>query len=291
MNGLLKRDHTISEAAIQIGEAALFGMLCEISAAPSPGLVSPFSQGAHTDMDYYTFLRSTSAIAGTMSLCAQIGIDNEKGHISKLREAGIEAEKKMFAATHGVNTQKGVIFLGGITCCAAGCSIREGKAADRHNISKFCSSICEGIVEKELGSIDRHKKMTNGERIYSELGITGIRGEAEKGLPTVMDYGLPYYEDAIKEGLGINDSLVHALIAIMSVVYDTAVINRCGMEGIHIMHNEAKRALDLGGMKSREGRDCIVRMDKLFKEANISPGGAADLLAVTAMIHEMEKIN
>ena len=35
--------------------------------------------------------------------------------------------------------------------------------------------------------LDKKKELTNGERMYLQYGITGIRGEAEKGYPVVFE--------------------------------------------------------------------------------------------------------
>lgn len=293
------QEEDVEKKASRIAEAALLGMLYEISAFPSPGLVSPFSNGAHKDMDYFTFLKSTAAISSVMRDCAIIGITKEEALLAKIRKIGLTAEKRMFAVTEGVNTQKGLLFLAGVVCCAAGSCIREGKIVDRKNISDCCKDICKGIVENELHGMKQLKKthssvkathLSNGEKLFLNHGALGVRGEAAGGLPTVIETGLPYLEIALKAGLSINDALVNSLIGIMSVLEDTTVLNRAGMEGIRIMHSVAKEALDLGGMNSMEGRAFIETMDQKFIQNNISPGGAADLLAVTVMIYELEKI-
>lgn len=282
-------EYKLTGEAFRIGEAALLGMLYEVSTSPSPGLVSPYSSGAHKDMDFFTFLKSSSSIAYSMYLCAQAGIDNPKGDILKLlRKIGISAEKEMLKATGGVNTQKGLLFLLGILCASSGRCISRGLLLNRLNISNLCGEICSGIVELELKEIKADKKLSNGERLYIENGITGIRGEMEKGIPTVINFGLPAYEDALKSGLSTSEALCHSLISIMRVVEDTTVINRCGMEALLYMRDCAKRAMEIGGMKSIEGREYIKSLDNDFIKRNISPGGAADLLAATVMIYQLE---
>lgn len=282
-------EYKLTREAFRIGEAALLGMLYEVSASPSPGLVSPYSNGAHKDMDFFTFLKSSSSIAYSMYLCAQTGIDNPKWDILKhLRKIGIDAEDNMLKATGGVNTQKGLLFLLGILCAASGRCIKRKLILNRLNISNLCSEICLGIVEKELRGIKADKELSNGERLYIENGITGIRGEVERGIPTVINFGIPAYEDALKGGLITSEALCHSLIAIMEAVEDTTVINRCGMGGLLYMRSCAKRAMELGGMKSIEGREYITALNNDFIKRNISPGGAADLLAATVMIYELE---
>lgn len=279
----------ISTVALKIGEAATLGMLFEAAASPSLGLVSPYSNGCHKDMDYFTFLRSTSSIAGIMPIFAQIGIDYEKDLLSKLRAVGIYGEKNMFNSTKGVNTHRGALFLLGITSSAAGRCFNLSVDINRQNIAEQCRIIANNIVERELESIKEDRNLTNGERIYKKYGIKGIRGEIQNGLPSVINMGLPMYEEAKKFKLSESDCLVYSLLGIMSCAEDTTVINRCGMEVYIKMKEMAKRAIELGGMKTNEGNKYVQKMDRLFIDNNISPGGAADLLAATVMIYNLEK--
>lgn len=292
---MLNRD----DLSKRISEAAILSMLYEISTYPSPGLVSPNSSGAHSDMDYFTFLRSTSAISTAMLECALVGVNEESDYLNKLRKIGIEAEKRMFKITEGVNTQKGLLFLLGIVCCAAGICVRLNMKITRETISKYCIKICEGIVHVELHKLKKTEdicdsniktNVSNGQRLYIKNGIKGIRGEVELGVPTVINAGLPYYEKALESGLQTREALAHSLIGIMSVIEDTTVLNRCGDEGLKMMRDLSAEALSLGGMLTENGSDFIHNMDKIFTERNISPGGAADLLAITAMIYELEKM-
>lgn len=279
----------LSEKAIKIGEIALCSMLYEVSVSPSPGLVSPISRGAHEDMDFFTFLKSTSSIAYYLPLFVQIGIDYDNDILKRIRKIGVKAENNMFKATCGVNTQKGLLFLIGIICASAGVCVKKGVTLNRFNISKECSYICKDIVKNELINVDKSKKLTNGESIFLKYGIQGIRGEVERGIPTVLEYGLPALEDALNQNLHIKDALSHSLINIMTAVEDTTVINRCGISGLERMRNLAKEAVRLGGMKTKDGRDYIKYMEDVFVRENISPGGAADILAVTLFIYELEK--
>lgn len=284
----VNKGYEISPLAFKIGEAAISGMLYEASCSPTPGLVSPSSNGVHRDMNFFTFLRSTAAIAYAMYICAQIGIDYETDVLKKIRSVGINAEKEMLKATSGVNTQSGLLFVGGIVCASAGECIHKGIEVNRYNISKECKLIGAGIVKRELNNIDKNKKPTNGELIYLKYGITGIRGEIENGLPCVIDIGLPLYEEGIKRNIGVNKALVHSLIGIMTVIDDTVVINKTDLLGLQFMREEARNAMELGGMLTTQGEAYIKSMESKFEEKNISPGGAADLLAISVMIYELE---
>lgn len=281
---------SISAAAFKIGECAITGMLYEAGAAPKPGLVTPCSKGIHNDMDYFTFLKSTSSIAYSMYLCAQIGIDYKTDLLRKIRSVGIAAEKNMFRATGGINTQKGLLFASGVVCAAAGNVLRDNEKLSRYIISRQCSIICEGLVDRELSVLSYKPGLSNGEKLFISYGVKGIRGEAEKGFLSVIEVGLPIYESALKTGVHESKALTQCLLGLMTVVEDTVVINKKGLEGLDYMRKEAGKALALGGMLTTEGEAFVRKMEKGFLNIGISPGGAADLLALTVMIHELEKI-
>ena len=91
-----------------------------------------------------------------------------------------------------------------------------------------------------------------------------------------------------KKLLPINDILVHVLMYLMSDVEDTNVIGRHNLETLRYVQDSAKKALDLGGMLTKKGKDYIYAMDNDFIRKGISPGGSADLLAVTVMMYLLE---
>lgn len=283
-------DLSINDFTYTVGQVLTEGMLLEVISHPSPGLVSPFSNGSHEDMDYNTFLKSTAALSKYMPYFVQIGIEYEDDLLRRIRKIGVLAEKDMFDATDGVNTQKGLIFLCGLIGVSAGRCKRLNISLDRNNISNLIKEITKGIVERELKKIDCSKGLSNGERLYLKYGVEGIRGEVERGLITVIKYGLPKFEESIKRGLSLNDALVNSLIFIISKTEDTTVLNRKGLSGLNLTKSIAKNVIYLGGMETKLGREYINYTDKLFIKNNISPGGAADLVAATYIIYKLEKL-
>ena len=115
-----------------------------------------------------------------------------------------------------------------------------------------------------------------------------MRGEVEAGFPTVSAHGLPALRAALAAGHGLNRSLIHALIALIAGAEDTTVLWRGGVEALAFMKDEAARILALGGALTDAGFAAIERFDAACVARNLSPGGAADLLAVTAASHLLE---
>ncbi|GAA0179637.1 triphosphoribosyl-dephospho-CoA synthase CitG [Clostridium sediminicola] len=271
-------------------------VLYEVSASPKPGLVDRYNSGAHNDMDYFTFLRSSSAIISEFKSMAAVGtlIEDKqlKDVLEMIRPIGIKAEKKMFQATSGVNTHKGIIFSIGVICVAAGFAMK--KTGDHiikaEVICDIVKRITSGICERELTNIEDKVQLSNGEKLYKKYELKGIRGEVESGFETVMTKGLPILRKDIEKG-NLNDILVQALLNIMTVSEDTNIVWRHDKYTLNYVKEYSKIVLENGGMFSDKGKRNVIDMDKAFIEKNISPGGSADLLAVTIMLALLEGMN
>ncbi len=275
-----------------IGETARKAVLFETVAFPKPGLVDPLSRGAHGDMDCFTFLASSAALAPVWERFARLGFrfggDDPAGLLPSLREEGIRAERMMFSATGGINTHKGLIFSLGILCASAGMIASEGIPLSPEVCASRGAAIVRGITGRDFASLKGTadgRPLTAGERFYLSDGVTGIRGEAERGFPSVTGTGLPALRSSLAKGLSLNDAMVDGLLALMTVVEDTNILSRGGREGERIVRENAVYALELGGMGSKEGKEAVREMNGLFTRCNLSPGGSADLLAVTVFLH------
>lgn len=279
------------EAVWEVGARAVEAMLMEAACTPAPGLVDRRNAGAHQDMDYFLFLKSSSALAGTMFRCAAAGWSHDGSGpalLPVLRRIGADGEAKMFRATAAVNTQKGLLFLQGVLAAAAAGVLRDSRRPAASSVCQRVAAICQGLVERELEPLRRmplSRKATAGEKLFLEYGVTGIRGEMEAGLPNIANLALPCFRDALSAGLSLNDALVQALLALMTVAEDTTVLNRHGPDVLREVQALAGSILSGGGMLTESGRREIAGLDQLFIARRISPGGAADLLAATYFIH------
>lgn len=75
----------------------------------------------------------------------------------------------------------------------------------------------------------------------------------------------------------------------MSHVDDTNVLIRTGAIELAYEKAEAMRILELGGALTDEGMAALVEANRDFIHRNISPGGCADLLAVTIFLWNLEQ--
>lgn len=244
----------------------------EISLTPKPGLVDQKSNGAHRDMDYPLFLKSIDAISPWFSTFYQCGLDNGQSSpvelLSLLRPAGLACEQAMYEATSGVNTHKGGIFSLGLLCCAAGHLAAQNTPLTAESVCRRVSLMCKGMVSREL---DQQQPRTAGARIYKQHGLTGARGEAERGFLLVRRYlhahaGGPFVSER---------RLHHFLLFLMANNVDTNLVSRGGIEGLSYTQRYARQLL-----KRNWGVTDLLEMDNQLICRNLSPGGSADLLSV-----------
>ncbi|MNW35878.1 2-(5''-triphosphoribosyl)-3'-dephosphocoenzyme-A synthase [compost metagenome] len=277
----------LNEVSFTISSFALQAILYEVSCFPSPGLVSPVSNGAHKDMDYFTFMDSTAVLSKYLTLFVQQGYSNQayQDIFNNIRAIGIEAEKDMFKKTKGINTHKGMLFLMGVACAAAGKAVYEKKAFGE--VRNIITKMTEGLVENELLTLVNKPELSHGEKIYLKYKNEGIRGEVERGIPTVFQYSLELFKQ--NADLSLNDRLVHTLIGIMATCNDTTIIHRHNVDTLESVKEKARCIIEMGGMKSAQGRSQIEKMCQEFIAENISPGGSADLLGLTVFLYLVEQ--
>lgn len=277
-----------------IGDIAQEAMIFEVSATPKPGLVDRVSSGAHRDMDFFTFLTSAAALRSSFETFARIGAERATEPVENLlpflQEAGIVAEQRMFAATHGVNTHKGMIFSLGLLAGAAGWASRRAEGLGAEHLCALVASMCHGLTDAAYRHVaDKPAaRRTKGEAMFLRYGVTGVRGEAESGFLTVRQHGLPVYRRRRREGASVNDVLCDTLLHLVAVDMDTNILGRHGMEALRYAQAAAKSVLRLGGMRTPAGRHALEALDEDFIARWISPGGSADLIAVTHFLYEVE---
>lgn len=271
------------ELAYDISQLGLKAILSEVSTMPSFGLVSPGTMGSHKDMDYYTFMDSSFAIVPYLKEMAVTGYSyhEAKDIFQAIRFIGIECEKAMFAATKGVNTHKGMIFLVGITIAAAMKTIYQGGSFE--TTAEIIKEMCENILD-DFKEIKYKTNLTHGERLFKDHGFEGIRGEVKKGLPVVFKEVLPEYLKSELEG---HDLYAHTLLELIATVEDSTIVHRQNIGKLREIQGKAKSILEIGGLSSVEGREAALKFEQQCIKDNVSPGGSADLLALVIFLGEI----
>lgn len=279
--------------AAKIGARAVEAMLYEVSATPKPGLVDRVNNGAHRDMDFFTFMSSAAALRGSFDEFAALGVrwadQPIKAVLPALQAAGVQAEQQMFAFTRGINTHKGMIFSLGLLTSCAGRLWTRGESLRAERVLAAAAELCAGLTAAAYQGLEAKAARTKGEAMYLKYGVTGVRGEAEGGFPMVRKVSLPAYRALRAAGLSINDVLVGTLMALMAENQDTNILGRHDMETLVYVQQAAKEVLRRGGVETETGRAAIEAMDADLIARYISPGGSADLVAVTHFLYAMEQ--
>jgi triphosphoribosyl-dephospho-CoA synthase len=275
-------DSRISSA--QIAALAEHSLRLEIETWPKPGLVSHVDAGSHSDMDARTFHRSATALRPFFAELAEAG---ERGDpMLTLRKIGLRAERAMLEATGGVNTHRGAIFGLGLLCAAAGMS-------------------ASGLVDRQLplGVIVSRRwgrdiiggprpSESHGEMVSRRFGVGGARLEAARGFPSIYLVGLPALQSAAPWVPDDAEAArVQACFALIASVDDTNILHRGGMQGQCFARQAAQSFLFEGGVAHRDWRRRAAAVHLAFVERGLSPGGAADLLAMSLFVMQLEQIH
>lgn len=269
-----------------------YALMAEVSATPKPGLVDLRDNGAHTDMCFDTFAVSADTITPYLTEMFETGLDwpsdSGDGLFSAIRPIGIQAEKAMFKATKGVNTHKGMIFSMGTVAAAAGLYFKTHHCFCSDDILFLSGRLCYDSLETDFQKIDPDHPKTHGEILYVRHGFKGIRGEAQQGFPSIRTISLPAIRWWKITCFHENQAYLNTLLALMSKVDDTNVLTRTGPYYLDYMKACSLQALELGGAVTATGMTALEKMNRDFIKLNISPGGCADLLAVTILLWHME---
>ena len=277
------REAVREELARRISAKAAEALLLEVCTTPKPGLVDRENSGSHLDMDIFTFLSSTAVLQPYFADCVKAGFDlaDPARCFARLRFLGKQALPQMLAATKGINTHKGAIFTLGLLCGAAG-QLHESETITPEALLSRVATLCEGLCQRDLAGVTIENARTAGQKLYAEFGITGVRGQAEQGYPAILHTGLPVLEEGIALGYSLERSGCAALLAMLTAAADTNMIARSDRDTARRITREV--ALLLARDRYPDA-DKLRALDSVFTEANLSPGGSADLLAATYFIH------
>ncbi len=271
------REHEASVYAAFASRALLY----EVSVSPKPGLVDRFNPGAHRDMDLYTFYDSTAALSHYFREAVVLGFKHASETPSeifqRLRYPGKLAEDSMLRATGEVNTHKGLIFSLGILLAAAGALVAKEQVPKPDRLCAFAAAMTVGILD----DFQRAENLsTAGAKLYLEHRISGIRGEVAGGFPTVRQYGLPVLSGFLAKGASIDRAGMLTLLSLMAEVSDTNQISRTTLEVATQAQAQVRQLIRERGLEGISEAD-VEALDREFCSLNLSPGGAADLLAVS----------
>ena len=267
---------------LRIGRIAVRSLYAELTLYPKPGLVSLRDNGSHDDMTAETFMRSMFALRHYFVRITSAGMRGASFGV--LASLGVEAERRMLAATGGVNTHRGAIFMLGLLCAAAGAALREQGGA-------LHPAALRDALRRHWGDAlarrSQRPPVLPGGIAARRHGLRSASEEAALAFPVLFETALPALNDALARGLSPRLARLDTLFHIIAVLDDSNLAHRGGLAGLRDAQRAAQEYLDRGGVARPEGLLEAQAMADDFVRRRLSPGGAADTLAAACWIRRV----
>lgn len=253
-----------------LAHVAADALRAELNTTPKPGLVDRSDNGAHQDMDLAMMNRSIDALRPYFVKLALLGCDGEMPETEAVRQVGMDAEKAMLNATGGVNTHRGALFSMGLTTLAAArCMVHDGNVIEEQ-LQGIIRQVAEGFAPTAG---------THGNDAVNAHRVTGALDLAKGGYAQLFNNWLPAYRCYMADDAAT--ALHRLLLLIMSQLDDTNVIHRVGYDQAQQVKRQARELLDSFSLSG------LAAMNRDYISRNISPGGSADMMALTIFIHSI----
>jgi len=126
---------------------------------------------------------------------------------------------------------------------------------------------------------------SHGLEMSRRYGAAGARAQAAAGFHEVIGGSLPAYRRALAATGDARRAAVQALFVLMARLEDSNLLWRGGPEGLGYARSRAQGFLSSGGVLARDWLAHARDIECAFGARRLSPGGSADLLAVTLFLH------
>ncbi|CAM3778390.1 triphosphoribosyl-dephospho-CoA synthase MdcB [Rouxiella silvae] len=263
--------------AATLAESATQALLDEVRLSPKPGLVDSRGSGSHRDLTLALMEHSAHSLTATFNALAQhcwrrsadIALRQEVGRL------GREGEREMMAATGGVNTHRGAIWAVGLLVSAVAMQPSDNGV---EHIARRAAELAR--LPDEFSP----KTFSKGACAVQRYRLPGAKEEAQSGFPHVTGLALPELQRSREAGASESQAQLNALLAVMTSLADTCVLSRGGMPALLAMQRGAASVLHAGGVQTAAGVRRLMHLERQMLADNVSPGGAADLLAATLFV-------
>ncbi|GJJ00113.1 putative 2-(5''-triphosphoribosyl)-3'-dephosphocoenzyme-A synthase [Duganella rhizosphaerae] len=264
-----------------VARLAVRSLHAELCLYPKPGLVSLVDSGSHDDMDAQTFMRSLFSLRHYFKKICLAGLGDAP--FARLKHLGIEAEAAMLKATRGINTHRGAIFSLGLLCATAGRARAQGTPLTPAALR--AAMLIRWGEELAMHAAPSSTPASNGLRVAAQYAVSGAREEGALGLPSVFEIGVPALLASRARGASMTHARIDTLFTLMARISDSNVYHRAGLQGAQTVRTHAQHFVDLGGTANAEWRAQALASHQAFVREHLSPGGAADLLAASCLVH------
>ena len=270
-------------SASEIGRAATLALHDELALAPKPGLVSFVDSGSHDDMDAHTFMRSLFSLRRYFIRMAEQGA--ARVPFAELERSGIAAEARMLAATGGINTHRGAIFVLGLLCAATGAA----QALDGRRDADAVRGHLRRHWGEALEARSHRVPTLPGGLAARRHGLRSASREAALGFPVLFETALPAWDAARRRGLSAQQVRLDCFFSILAELDDSNLAHRGGLEGLHFARGAARAFIAQGGA-GRPGALALAQaIHRDFVARRLSPGGCADLLAAAFFLERVAR--
>jgi triphosphoribosyl-dephospho-CoA synthase len=185
----------------------------------------------------------------------------------------------MLLASDGVNTHRGAIFGLGLLCAAAGMPVAHDAPTpvSLGQIVRTCWGARIGPASAD--------ECSHGALAQRRYGAGGARAQAAGGFMHLYQVAWPALTRGRQLARGDeNAARVQCCFALMASLTDTNLLHRGGMQGLRFARAHARQFLKDGGVGNAHWRTQALRIHQALVMRRLSPGGCADLLAMTLFV-------
>lgn len=245
-----------------LGVLAAQAMRDELNLKGKPGLIGPDDNGSHSDMNYEVMMRSINAIEPYLVKLAQLSYSDEMPAVTTVTSIGLQAESAMLEATGGVNTHKGAIFALGMMVAGVAHSVYRLHQVDVAKIREAIMTLAKGMP----ATSDTH-----GAAVRQKHHVKGALDMALEGYAQLFEDWMPYFQQ-VKED---DQARLRLLLHIVSTLEDNNLYHRGGAE---LTLESQQRCAQVADNFRTEDNEALAEW---MKKHNMSPGGSADMLALS----------
>jgi len=271
----------VDRFALDLSALAVSVLIEEAELTPKPALVDRRGSGAHRDLDLDRLRRSALALRdGFTAIAVAAARERSLPHVrEEIGQIGRSMEQRMIDATGGSNAHRGAIWAVGLLVATTARCPAE-RSAD--TIAASAAALAR------LPDRFAPRSSSHGKQARLRFGASGARGEAQAAFPHATLVGLPMLRRARERGLPEDRARLDALMAIMARLDDTCLLHRGGPVALRTAQVGAQTVLAAGGTATAAGMRRLHRLHAALMTLWASPGGCADLLAVTLFLDRIE---
>ena len=310
-----------AETAELVSRCAMLAALLEVSAYPKPGNVHRTRDFPSTRFEH--FLAGGVALSKTMRELVSQGYEAEEGSIGwcdiEIGKNVLEAVTDTLGWQSGGNVNLGIVLLFAPMASASGAAIREGRRTDVVRLRKRLTRVLDSTTPDDVVSVYDAIRMAMTPEVLGEAEELDVRDDSaplqikEEGLTlkdvfqrcserdsicnewvtdfeTTFETGYPYLKKSLESSDEINSAVVDTYLFILSMLPDSLIRRKSGIEQAVEVSERARLILDEGGSSSTRGVEMLRQLDVELQRAGggLNPGTTADLTAASIFVALLE---